>query len=263
MELGEEIGRGARSIVYALGDDDALKLPNPDVPTSWIVEEHRLTGIVASCGVDVPARRRLVEVAGTTALASERIEGPSMWQRLVAAPGDAASLGAELAEVQRRIAEAAPSFALPSQRDRLVSKIESAARLHGAGLRRALRAIGDDDGPLVVCHGDLHPRNVIASPGGRTVVVDWFDVSRGRIEGEIARTALVLEDVRDVGGRAEPELASAWDVLAAAYLERACAAAGIEPSQLAGWSIAQRVARLAEGFGVDRVDALSDELALT
>lgn len=262
MSRGQEIGRGLRSVVYAYGATDAAKVPNADVPISWVVEEHRLTDVVARSGVAVPGRRRLLEVDGTTALVSERIFGPSMWQRLIADPGAASDLGVELARVQAWIAARPVSFELPSQRDRIVSKIQLAARMHGSHLIAALDVLPVDRGPLVICHGDLHPRNVLAAEGG-SVLVDWFDASRGLIEGEIARTMLILEDSHEFETRNGVGLGSVWEELAESYVTTACGAAGVDPDELQPWLLAQRVARLAEGFGGDRIDELSRRLEIS
>ncbi len=259
MQLGSEIGRGLRSVVYAYGACDAVKVPNVDVPQSWVVEEYRLTEAVARSGVAVPGRRRLLDVDGTTALVSERIFGPSMWQHLVAAPASAADVGVELARVQAGIAARPVSFELPSQRDRIVSKVHLAARAHGRGLACVLDVLPGDVGPLVICHGDLHPRNVLASDGAN-VLVDWFDASRGRVEGEIARTVLVLEDSQELGLPDDVGLKWAWEELLRSYTSAACAAAGLEEDELEPWLLAQRVARLAEGFGAHRLDELRRRL---
>ncbi len=255
MSLGQEIGRGLRSVVYAYGACDAAKVPNADVPRSWVVEEHRLTDVVARSGVSVPDRRRLVEIDGVTALVSERIFGLSMWQRLLAEPDAAPDLGAELARVQSDIAACPVSFELPSQRDRIVSKIHLAAQTHGAHLIKALDALPVDRGALVICHGDLHPRNVLTTDGA-TVLVDWFDASRGRIEAEIARTVLVLEDSHELETQDGVGLGKVWEELTRSYITTACGAAGLDPDDLQVWLRAQRVARLAEGFGGHRLDEL-------
>lgn len=262
VSLGEEIGRGLRSVVYAYGARDAVKVPNVDVPLSWVVEEHRLTEVVAGRGVTVPGRRRLVEIEGRTALVSERILGPSMWQRLLAEPDAASDLGTELARVQREVGSHPVSFELPSQRDRIVSKIHIAARTYGAHLVNALDVLPADDGPLVICHGDLHPRNLLVSDRS-TVLVDWFDASRGRIEGEIARTVLVLEDSHEIETRAGIGIGPVWDDFARSYVTTACDEAGLDPAELEPWLLAQRVARLAEGFGERRLDELGRRLRVT
>ena len=63
-------------------------------------------------------------------------------------------------------------------------------------LRRAsLRALERMPGGQRLCHGDLHPWNVIMA-GGRAMAIDWFGATRGNPLADVARTALLLEGVR-------------------------------------------------------------------
>ncbi len=52
----------------------------------------------------------------------------------------------------------------------------------------------------VLCHGDLHPSNVILTDDG-PMIVDWFDACRGEPVAEVARTSLLL---LAPGGRERP-----------------------------------------------------------
>ena len=209
-------------------------------------------------GAPVPGRRRIVTVFGKRALALERIVGPSMWQSLLDEPGRAHAIGGQLASVQVEIGSCTPGYELPTQHDRLVSKVHIAARDHGSHLLAVLDRLTPTVGPLMLCHGDLHPRNVILGPNG-PVPVDWYDASRGTAASETARTSLILEvshhlglgGVSDVGGRA----------LRDGYLEAAIAHFGLGEAELATWMLVHRVARLAEGLGAEHLDQLRDDLA--
>lgn len=258
MELGEEIGRGLRSVVYAYGSDVA-KSPNDDVPVEWLVEEYRLSNVVARAGARLPGRRRMVGDGDHMLLVAERIDGPSMWERLVAEPASAADLGTRLAHVQTDIARCTPSFELPAQRDRMMSKIHLAAARHGSELARAVTVVPPDEGPLVLCHGDLHPQNVLLARGGE-VLIDWLDASRGSILGEIARTLIVIDDSHELDRRERTGLAPVIAALRTSYEATACELAGATPSELEPWVLAQGVARLAEGLGLHRLDMLRRRL---
>lgn len=259
MQLGEEIGRGVRSVVYALGTDDVVKVPNADVPPEWLIEELRLTDAVARSGAPVPTHRRLVHAGGRPALASRRVRGPVMSQLLRADPDRAASLGADLAGIQSRLSLLPPSFELPAQRDRLVSKIHRTAAAHGDDILAAIELMPATDEPLVLCHGDLHPRNVLMPVGGE-VLVDWFDASRGVLPAEIARTLALIDDTAEIDPWAGT-LGAPIEVFRRNYASVACELAGIAAAELAPWLVVQRVARVAEGFGEHRLDDLRREIA--
>lgn len=254
-QLGVMIGRGVRSTVYAWGEAEAVKLLEPGTPSEWLVEEARLYGAAVRAGAPAPEVRSLVDVDGHPGLVSERIFGPSMWRALVEEPWRARELGSLLAHVQLDVAACPASYELPRQRDRLVAKIHVAADRYGDDLRAALDLVADVGEHLVLCHGDLHPGNVILADRG-CVLVDWFDASRGVLAAELARSALMLDQHHEAllpsGGLAVDATAELRD----AYVATACELSGATHDQLEPWTLAQRVARLAEGFGVDEVDAL-------
>jgi aminoglycoside phosphotransferase (APT) family kinase protein len=47
------------------------------------------------------------------------------------------------------------------------------------------------DAPTVVCHGDLHPLNVMVD-GRASAVIDWTDAALGDRHGDVSRTALLF-----------------------------------------------------------------------
>src|ERR1044071_5794670 len=89
-------------------------------------------------------------------------------------------------------------------------------------------------GPLRLCHGDMHPSNVILAPDG-PMIVDWFDASRGEPVADVARTCLLLGD----GDRTPEHLPGAdpatLGVLAQAYLDRLRERFDIGADVLARW----------------------------
>lgn len=259
VELREEIGRGVRSIVYATSDGRAVKVPNDDVPVEWIVEELRLADAVGRAGAPVPGDRHLIEVSGRPALASARVDGASMWQLALDDPGACAPLARRLAAIQRDLADLPASFELPSQRDRIVAKVHAAAARHGSELLGAIDLMTPDVGPLVLCHGDLHPRNVLFGAAGEEIV-DWFDACRGVLAADVARTLVVFDDTFEVS--IDPPAAMA--VAVSAFREHYLAAVGAitgATDDLDDWITVQQVARLAEGLGTQRLQALRRRLA--
>lgn len=253
MVPGELLGRGLRSTVHRWGDDDAVKVAFASTPSGWILEELRLVDSAAHSGAPVAARRRLVDVDGRPALASERLDGSSLWEELVDDPARATEVGSTLARIQLHLASHRPSYAMPRQRDRIVAKIRLAAARHDESLLDALRLLPADSPTAdVLCHGDLHPRNVIITDRG-PVLVDWFDAGRGLLVADVARTALMLEVSGALGDDAVP--ASAIDAMRTSYLEEMTTSAAVVEADVARWIVVQRIARLSEGVGdLDIVD---------
>jgi aminoglycoside phosphotransferase (APT) family kinase protein len=188
---GEEIARGSRSSVRAWGNDAVAKVPLPSTPDAWIRSEAAYTAAVHAVGAPVPRVLGVEQVNGRAVSIFERVWGPSMWERVLAAPSTAASCGRELAELHHRLLRLIPPPTLPRQLDRMACKIRRAAAAVAAELEDALDLLPSDVQGYRLCHGDLHPANVLVSSDG-PVVIDWFDAARGDPRLDVARTSVLL-----------------------------------------------------------------------
>jgi aminoglycoside phosphotransferase (APT) family kinase protein len=245
--LGEVVARGSRSLVHAYGRGAVVKVPKPATPASWIRAEAEHVEAVRAVGAPAPALLGMEQVFGRPASVWERVDGPSLWQQVVDRPDRSADVGRTLANVQLALFELVPPVTLPDQRDRLVSKIRWSAANVDASLGVALELLPDRDGTPRLCHGDLHPSNVIVSEDG-PVIVDWFDASRGDRVADVARSWLTLL----ADGAATPSHLPGSDrntlaVLTQAYLSRLQESLEISPGLLSLWEAINAVARLAEG----------------
>jgi len=145
MPLGELIGRGASSEVYAWTADTVVKLFVPQFEELANVELER-TRAVHAAGPPCPAVHDIVEVDGRPGLILDRLTGPSLFFERGAA--------STLAHIHAELHDVAPR-GLPQLADTLSSwGIEGMAT--GSSL----------------FHGDLHPANVLRHDG-RWHVIDW------------------------------------------------------------------------------------------
>jgi aminoglycoside phosphotransferase (APT) family kinase protein len=245
--LGDVVARGSRSLVHAYGRGAVVKVPKPTTPDSWILAEAEHVKAVRAVGAPAPAFLGMEQIFGRPASVWERVEGPSLWQEVVERPHRSADVGARLAEVQLALFELVPPVTLPNQRDRLISKIRwSAANVDGS-LRVALDLLPARTDRPRLCHGDLHPSNVIVSQDG-PVLVDWFDACRGDRVADVARSSLTLLGE----GAATPSHLPGSDprtlaVLTQAHLSRLRESLDISPGLLSRWQAINGAARLAEG----------------
>lgn len=249
--LGEVVARGTRSSIHAYGPGAVIKVPHSSTPTDWILAEAGYTEAVRAVGAPVPRLLGIARIDGRPASVWERIEGASMWQHISEQPERSGELGELLADIQLGLFALLPPLALPSQRDRLVSKIRTSATTFEPSLARALDIVPPLVAPLCLCHGDLHPSNVILSDQG-PVIVDWFDASRGDPVADVARTLLTTRG----DGRAGPQHLPGSDgrtleALSDAYLARLRASLALDDALLARWQAVQAVARMAEGVSRD------------
>ncbi len=250
---GAEIGRGMRSTVYEWGPDSVIKVPLADTPDAWADFEFRYASAVVGSGVRVPAQGGVVVHNGRRCTVAERIVAPSMIDALIDEPGRGEEFGRLLAEIQISLCSVVPSIELPRQIDRLSVRIRAAAHRYGAVFDDALDVLAAAEAPtLVLCHGDLHPRNVLLAAEG-PVLIDWFDACRGLPIAEAARSVLLLEQLGSAAlspslGRVDRE---AFLVVSAVYRESIVKALDLDEDALRTWIVVQRIARMAEGLELD------------
>jgi thiamine kinase len=245
--LGDIVARGTRSTVHAYGRGAVIKVPAPSTPEDWILAEARYAEAARGAGAPAPRLLGIEQIAGRAASVWERLEGTLMWQHVVDRPDQSAALGRLLADVQHSLFVLVPPVTLPRQRDRLVSKIRRAAATVDASLGRALAFLPPPVGTPRLCHGDLHPSNVILGSDG-PMIVDWFDASRGDPIADVARSSVTLLG----GGANPPEHLPGADpatlgVLTDAYLARLREHLEIDDELLARWQAVSAAARIAEG----------------
>ncbi len=78
----------------------------------------------------------------------------------------------------------------------LLAHFETASEvLHRPDLVAAVRALGaarPPEGATVICHGDLHPFNLLVDDVGRVTVIDWTAAIRAEPAYDVAFTALLV-----------------------------------------------------------------------
>jgi aminoglycoside phosphotransferase (APT) family kinase protein len=245
--LGDLVALGTRSTVHAYGRGAVIKVPVASTPEGWILAEARYAEAARGAGAPAPRLLGVDEIEGRAASVWERVGGTSIWQLVVDRPDQSAALGHLVADVQNALFELVPPVTLPRQRDRLVSKIRRAAATVDPSLGRALAFLPPPVGTPRLCHGDLHPSNVLLGRDG-PVIVDWFDASRGDPIADIARSSVTLLN----DGANPPEHLPGADpatlgVLTDAYLTRLREHIEIDDDLLARWQAVSAVGRIAEG----------------
>ena len=250
------VARGSRSTVYAWGRGAVAKVPDAGIPEGWIHFEALYTAAARDAGAPAPRLLGVEQVDGRAVSVFERIEGPSMWQEVRDRPDRCVAHGRLLADLQVSLFALVPPVSLPSQRDRLMCKIRRAAENVDPSLAMASSILPPAAGVPRLCHGDLHPGNVIMSPGG-PVIVDWFDVSRGDPVADIARTSLLLlPEARACPAHLPGALTGPLAALAAAYFERVTRRIVVDGDRLEHWRAVEAAARLAEGVAQEALLAI-------
>ena len=255
--LGELVGRGRTSDVYAYGEDSVVKVPHHDVPADWPGLEATLTEAVRRQGVPAAAVRDLVEIGGRTALVLERVNGVSMWQQMVSDPDRASSLADDFVAIQRSLLSIGIPDDVPDLTDRLIRKVRAAAGLTSAEHEEAAALVEALPRGAALLHGDFHPGNILMGANG-PVVIDWFDATIGHPVADIVRSSILLQPSHSAAPEhlpdATPELLDALRQLYVAAFRVELEAAHAD---LATWRATIAAARLSEKAEVDETGLLS------
>jgi len=248
VQLGETLALGSRSTIHTWGNDSVAKVPLPSTPEGWIEFEARYALAVRATGAPVPELRGIETIGGRAVSIFARARGPSMWTHLVARPGDVDAMARTLAELQCDLHTVAGPVELPRLVDRLACKLRSArARYPDEVPSGVVDAVPTVDAHRL-CHGDLHPGNVILTDSG-PIIVDWFDVTRGEPLADIARSMLLMAP--DPLGAAPTHLPGATSNLLTrlgdAYRTTIEERSTPDPAALEQWLAIMAVARVAEG----------------
>ena len=253
------LSRGNTSDVYAIGVDAVVKVPRPDVPDHWIEIEARHAAAVHEAGLPSPMVLDLTSVNGRPAIVFERVEGPSMLEELAASPRSADGFARDMAALQRRLHAAQAPGPLPELRDRVAGKIGTASGVSAHDRVEALEVLDGLPAGSSVCHGDLHPGNILLGRHG-PMVIDWFDATAGVPVADIVRTSLITGPVRS-DSSPPPHLPG----LGLAVLNRfhrtyvGCMLGDLDADRVAAlsWEAVLAVSRLAEPVGRQADDLIS------
>lgn len=139
---------------------------------------------------------------GLPAQVMERAPGTTMLDALSARPWRVGALVRQLVGLHLEL-HALPLDGWPSSTDprqlvdqRLALPRRAAAVLGDADLASAVERATEvldvaTAGPVVVCHGDFHPLNVMVD-GDIAIVIDWTDAGLGPREADVSRTLLLF-----------------------------------------------------------------------
>ena len=195
MSIGELVGRGRTSDVYAYGPGAVIKISHNDVPDDWPGFEARQTNAVRAIGAPAPRVLDLVDIDGRSAIVFERIDGPSLWQQMLDSPADIDRLAGDFAAIQRSLLGLGIPQGLPDLVDRLIRKIANAPGLTDAERAEARLLVSRLPRGAALLHGDLHPGNILMGAKG-PVVIDWFDATIGHPMADINRSSILMQPDR-------------------------------------------------------------------
>lgn len=191
VNLGQPLSHGRTADVYAWEEGQVLKLFHDWVDLHDINYEREIGRAVYASGLPVPAVGEIIRVHGRHGLIYERVEGPSMWEAVQRKPWRFSRYARRLAALQARMHTQTLGPEIPAQRPRLEHKIRQAGALPDDLRSRVLAALETMPTGDRICHGDLHPGNVLLTTRGE-MVIDWVDATRGNPLADVARTTIIF-----------------------------------------------------------------------
>ena len=239
------LGRTAE--IYAWEQGQILKLFWEWFSADGVEHEARIAHAVHAAGLPVPAVGEVVEVNGRLGLIYERVEGPSIFEAILARPWTLLRSARLLAQVQADVHARGIVPELPSQRERLENKIRAAEALPPDLQKAALKALGKMPDGSRLCHGDFHPGNVLMAARG-PIIIDWIDATYGNPLADIVRSSLLIRGAAAGGSLAGWRMKTMVRWYHATYLRRCFQLRPGDQQQFAAWQPIVAAARLSENI---------------
>lgn len=184
------IAAGREAEILQWDDHTVVRLyRTPRHPRAVAHEAAAMEAVRATLPV-VPRVLGIVAVAGRPGIVMERVDGPDLLTAIGREPDQAVTAGGITAEVQALIHDVVAPASLPDLRATIAARL-SRPSVPPAIASRALALLeGLPDGDHL-CHGDLHPGNILLAPHG-PVVIDWQNATRGDPVADFTRTRVLI-----------------------------------------------------------------------
>jgi Ser/Thr protein kinase RdoA (MazF antagonist) len=171
--VGEKIGEGAYADVHAWAPGQVVKLFKAGFPRRHSWWETRMTRAVFAAGAPAPEVFDEVTLEGRFGVVLQRLDGPTLLQLSRSGAMTSEQVGSILATVAISVHKTPAPPDVLSLRDTMAGS----SRLSGGmlprhiatGILTLIERLVPGDG---LCHGDLHPGNVIMTTDGPRII-DW------------------------------------------------------------------------------------------
>jgi len=230
--LGEKIGEGASADIHAWAPGQVVKLFKALPDRRLSRHEAQMTRAAFAAGLPAPEVFGEITLYGRFGIVLSRFDGPTLLQLLQTGAVTRDQAGEILATLALAIHKTPPPPDVISQRDLIHAVVQSPGNLLpkplAPGVLALLERLPPEDG---LCHGDLHPGNVIMTAAGPRLI-DWTWARRAGAALDLAHCHVVLCELIPEG--IDPERPRALD-----------AVVQVEYARLAGLSAAALTAAMA------------------
>ncbi len=250
---GSENGYGITGSVYLSGDV-ATKVYSKSIPKDEIFKEAYMLAYLERIGVQSSRVLSVTQEEGFWIMQMTTVHGESMLKSLFGkllggdAEGAAADI-AKMAEIQAGVNRSDGS-SLPTFKNYAASVIAGNPALSEScrsALLSLLKTLPDGCG---VCHGDIHPNNILCTAGGEWTIIDWPEMTGGDPCADACRSYVNLCRFADCSGFVA-HAPSSSDLYAnlsedffeklrnldlmRVFLDKYCALMSVEPEDVLQW----------------------------
>lgn len=195
--LGEKIGEGVFAEVHAWAPGQAVKLFKAGVWRWLCRHEASMTRAVFAAGGPAPEVLDEITIEGRAGIVLTRFDGPTLLQHYRSGAVTFEQAGAILASLYLTVHRTPPPPDIPLLREH----VEGSLRLNGGllskdiatGILALIERLRPGDG---LCHGDLHPNNVIMTADGPKII-DWSGAVRAPAVLDLASCHVMLTELAE------------------------------------------------------------------
>lgn len=189
-EPGELIAAGHQASVYAWGDDRVIKLYSGDDAADEATREYYNALAVRKYGLPMPKMYELKTVSGGTGIICERLNGETLEDYLLRTR-DTKGSAEIMVRLQRQINGIKGAGGVETGHAQLRRRMLSNEKADTPATSEMIRMLGTMRDGDVLCHGNIHPSEIILTEEGPKVV-DCSSISTGDRLFDIAKTFYLI-----------------------------------------------------------------------
>ncbi len=175
------IAKGNTAEVFDFGDGKILKLFKAGYPLEQIQREFGNTLIMNKTSVHTPKAYEIIEHESRHGIVFQKISGTDLFSEYLKNLADEKSASRILVDLAN-----------------IHKTVLSGETKEGIFYKNYLDWFGYDVSNFPdenhICHGDLHPGNIIRTPDNELYLIDFMNVCRGPKEYDVARTYVLLTE---------------------------------------------------------------------
>ena len=193
--LGEKIGEGASADVHDWAPGQVVKLFRSESSRRLGWHEAHMTDAVFAAGAPAPRVFGVVILERRLGIVLERFDGPTLLQLTRTGAVTRGQAGAILADLCRAVHRTPPPPGVLALRGWMDAWLRSAGGTLPAPIAPGILALIERLRPAdELCHGDLHPGNVIMTAEGPQLV-DWSGAVRAPAAYDLGISHILLTEL--------------------------------------------------------------------